>query len=471
MEQVTIIEPVKIERQSSKQEDASCNGLKFPRVLTDEEKHPYDEIDWKRRTAAITNDKGETVFELKDVEVPAFWSQLATNVVASRYFRSQSRNGKRETSVRQIIDRVVSTITRWGEKDRYFTTEKSTKIFSDELTHILVNQMASFNSPVWFNVGIEDHPQASACFINSVDDTMESIMELAKTEAMLFKGGSGSGTNFSTLRSSQERLSSGGWASGPVSFMRGYDAFAGVIKSGGKTRRASKMAILSIDHPDILEFIDSKVEEEEKAWSLIDAGYDGSINGEAYGSVAFQNANNSVRVTDEFMKAAIEDSTYQTKAVVDGSSMETLNARDVLRRIAEATHICGDPGLQFHDTINRWHTCKASGEIRSSNPCAEFMFLDNSACNLASFNLMRFVSQNGSFDVELFKHVVDIMITAQDIIIDNASYPTEAIVKNSRDFRPLGLGYANLGALLMSLGLPYDSDEGRSYASATLRCG
>ncbi|MCP4603953.1 MAG: vitamin B12-dependent ribonucleotide reductase [Proteobacteria bacterium] len=464
MEQVTIENPLKTGRKYT--DPLFKKGLRFNRVLTNEEKHPYDKIKWERRTALITNDKGETIFELKDVEVPAFWSQIATNVVASRYFRSQSRNGERETSVRQIVDRVVSTITHWGQKDLYFTTQKDAGTFSDELTHILVNQMASFNSPVWFNVGIEGNPQVSACFINSVEDTMESIMELATTEAMLFKGGSGSGTNFSSLRSSKERLSSGGWASGPVSFMRGYDAFAGVIKSGGRTRRASKMAILNVDHPDILEFIDSKVEEEKKAWALIDVGYDGSINGEAYGSVAFQNANNSVRVTDKFMKAAIEDRIYRTKAVLDGSPMETLNAKEVLFRIAEATHICGDPGLQFHDTINRWHTCRATGEIQSSNPCVEFMFLNNSACNLASLNLMRFVDEDGCFDVELFKHVVDIMITAQDIIVDNASYPTEAISRNTRDFRPLGLGYANLGALLMSLGLPYDSDKGRGYASA-----
>jgi ribonucleoside-diphosphate reductase alpha chain len=326
--------------------------------------------------------------------------------------------------------------------------------------------MATFNSPVWFNVGIESHPQASACFINSLEDTMESIMELAAIEAALFKGGSGSGTNLSPLRSSKERLSSGGQASGPVSFMRGFDAFAGVIKSGGKTRRAAKMVILDVDHPDIEEFINCKVDEEKKAWALIEAGYSGDINGPAYGSVFFQNSNNSVRVTDEFMQALLEDRTYETKAVLDGRTMESLSARAVMRQIAEATHICGDPGLQFHDTINRWHTCKTSGPIVASNPCSEYMFLDDTACNLASLNLMRFVNEEGEFDTDLFRHSVDVMITAQEIIVDNARYPTDAIAQNSHYYRSLGLGYANLGALLMSRGLPYDSDAGRAYAAA-----
>ncbi|MCP4675632.1 MAG: vitamin B12-dependent ribonucleotide reductase [Deltaproteobacteria bacterium] len=441
-------------------------GLKFSRVLTKVGVHPYDEVDWQKRSAAITNDKGEKIFELTDVEVPTSWSQLSTNVVVSKYFRSQSRSGERERSIRQIIDRVVNTIAAWGRTGGYFASEYDSQTFEDELTHILLNQMASFNSPVWFNMGIEEHPQASACFINSVDDTMDSILQLASIEASLFKGGSGSGSNLSTLRSSREKLSSGGQASGPVSFMRGYDAFAGVIKSGGKTRRAAKMVMLNVDHPDILEFINCKVDEEKKAWALIEAGYGGDINGEAYGSVFFQNSNNSVRVTDEFMQAVLDDRSFETKAVLDGAPLDTLKARDVMHQIAEATHMCGDPGLQFDDTINNWHTCKASGRIRASNPCSEYMFLDNSACNLASLNLMRFVTSEGEFDTDLFRHAVDVMITAQEIIVDPAKYPTESIKENSHAYRPLGLGYANLGALLMSRGIPYDSDAGRAYAAA-----
>lgn len=441
------------------------SGLKFSRVLTRAGVHPYEMLKWEKRAATIMNDKGEKIFELDDVEMPANWSQMATNVVVSKYFRSQSRSGARERSMRQVIDRVVNTISAWGRKGGYFASEYDSQTFEDELTHILINQMASFNSPVWFNVGIEEHPQASACFINSVDDTMESILNLASIEANLFKGGSGSGTNLSSLRSSKEKLSSGGQASGPVSFMRGYDAFAGVIKSGGKTRRAAKMVILNVDHPDIIEFIECKVNEEKKAWALIEAGYDGDINGEAYSSVYFQNSNNSVRVTDEFMKAVREDRTFHTRAVLDGTPVEKLSARDVLRRIAEATHVCGDPGLQFDDVINDWHTCKASGRIRASNPCSEYMFLDNSACNLASLNLMAFVNAEGEFDTDVFRHVVDVVVTAQEILVDNARYPTEPIAQNSHDYRPLGIGYANLGALLMSRGLPYDSDAGRSYAA------
>jgi ribonucleoside-diphosphate reductase alpha chain len=443
----------------------STRGLKFARLLTRVGTHPYDEIRWDTRSASISNDKGEKILDLPDVEVPAFWSQLATNVVVSKYFRSQSRSGEREKTVRQIIDRVVGTICAWGRKDGYFASEQDAETFEAELTYILLHQMATFNSPVWFNVGIEEHPQASACFINSVEDTMESIMELAAIEAALFKGGSGSGTNLSPLRSSKEKLSSGGQASGPVSFMRGFDAFAGVIKSGGKTRRAAKMVILDVDHPDIEEFINCKVDEEKKAWALIEAGYSGDLNGPAYSSVFFQNSNNSVRVNDEFMQAVIDDRTFQTKTVLDGEPMDTLEARDVMRQIAEATHTCGDPGLQFHDTVNRWHTCKASGPIVASNPCSEYMFLDNTACNLASLNLMRFVNQEGEFDVDLFRHAIDVMITAQEIIVDNARYPTGKIAENSHYYRSLGLGYANLGALLMSRGLPYDSDAGRAYAA------
>jgi ribonucleoside-diphosphate reductase alpha chain len=442
-----------------------ARGLKFSRVLTKPDVHPYDEVQWETRSASISNDKGEKIFEHDDVEVPVFWSQIATNVVVSKYFRSQSRSGERENSVRQIIDRVVDTISAWGRGRGYFATQYDAETFESELTYILLNQMASFNSPVWFNMGIEDHPQASACFINSVEDTMESILNLATIEAKLFKGGSGSGTNLSSLRSSREHLSTGGHASGPVSFMRGYDAFAGVIKSGGKTRRAAKMVILDVEHPDILEFVQCKVEEEKKAWSLIEAGYDGDINGEAYGSVFFQNSNNSVRVTDQFMKAVVEDRSVETKAVLDGRTVDTLEARDVMSKIAEATHLCGDPGLQCDDIINRWHTCKASGRIVASNPCSEYMFLDDSACNLASLNLMRFVNEDKEFDTDLFRHVVDIVITAQEIIVDDAKYPTDKIALNSHDFRPLGIGYANLGALLMSRGLPYDSDAGRAYAA------
>ncbi|MCP4606656.1 MAG: vitamin B12-dependent ribonucleotide reductase [Proteobacteria bacterium] len=461
-----VIKTKEAAESNTEQTGSPRSGLKFSRVLTQVGLHPYEEVKWEKRLATITNEKGEKIFELDDVEVPTGWSQLATNVVVSKYFRSSSRSGEREKSVRQIINRVVSTIAAWGRSGGYFVSEYDSQTFEDELTYILLNQMASFNSPVWFNMGIEKHPQASACFINAVEDTIDSILNLACIEANLFKGGSGSGTNISSLRSCREKLSSGGQASGPVSFMRGYDAFAGVIKSGGKTRRAAKMVILNIEHPDILEFINCKVDEEKKAWALIEAGYDGDINGEAYASVYFQNSNNSVRVTDGFMKAVAEDRSYETKAVIDGKPIDTLKARDVLRRIAEATHTCGDPGLQFDDTINTWHTCKASGRINASNPCSEYMFLDNSACNLASLNLMRFVNEEGKFDTDKFRHVVDVMITAQEIIVDSARYPTEAITKNSLDYRPLGLGYANLGALLMSRGLPYDSDAGRAYASA-----
>ncbi|MDJ0767028.1 MAG: vitamin B12-dependent ribonucleotide reductase [Myxococcota bacterium] len=463
MSQVEIA-TTKKRRKSRRQK--KIQGLTFSRKLTEAGRHPYDQIEWEHRRAEIAGDSGEPIFELDNAEVPAFWSQLATNVVASKYFRQAGQAGDRETSVRQIIDRVVDTIVGWGNADGYFSTKEDGQVFSDELKHIVLHQMATFNSPVWFNVGVEAHPIGSACFINSVEDSMESIMALAAVEANLFKGGSGSGTNLSTLRSSRERLSSGGRPSGPVSFMRGYDAFAGVIKSGGKTRRAAVMRILNVDHPDILEFIDCKVQEEKKAWALIDAGYDGSLNGEAYGTVCFQNANNSVSLSDKYMKAALNDRTYMTIAVLDGRPIEELNAKDVLRRIAEATHMCGDPGLQFDDTINRWHTCSKSGTIHGSNPCGEFVFLDDTACNLASINLMRFIDENGCFDVERFKHVVDIMITAQDIIVNNARYPTERIARNSKNFRPLGLGFANLGAMLMSLGLPYDSDAGRGYAAS-----
>jgi ribonucleoside-diphosphate reductase alpha chain len=383
---------------------------------------------------------------------------------------------EREHSVKQLIGRVVRRIHDWGVDGGYFESPDDAQAFSDELTYLLVSQKVSFNSPVWFNLGVEDTPQqASACFINSVEDTMESIMDLAKTEAMLFKGGSGAGTNISAIRSSRETLAGGGVASGPVSFMRGFDAFAGVIKSGGKTRRAAKMVILDVDHPDIMDFINCKAEEEKKAWSLIDAGYDGGFNvpGGAYDSIFFQNANHSVRVTDAFMMSAEAGGSCDTKAVTTGEVVETYKARDMLRSMADAAHICGDPGIQYDTTINRWNPVKASGRINSSNPCSEYMFLDDTACNLASLNLMTFLDDDGAFEVEDFRKAVMITILAQEIIIDPASYPTKAIAKNSHLFRPLGLGYANLGALLMAEGKPYDSDAGRNVSAAitSLMCG
>jgi len=411
------------------------------------------------------------VFEQRDVEMPRFWSQQATNIVASKYFRGQIGSPERERSAKQLIGRVVDTITTWGRAQGYFASEDDLQAFSDDLKHLLVYQKAAFNSPVWFNVGFEKHPQCSACFINAVQDTMESILGLAKTEGMLFKYGSGTGSNLSSIRSSRELLAGGGTASGPVSFMKGFDAFAGVIKSGGKTRRAAKMVILNADHPDIVDFINCKVEEERKAWALIDAGYDGSFTGPAYASVFFQNSNNSVRVTDEFMRAVMDDGEWQTRAVLTGNVMDTYRARDLMRQISEATWICGDPGLQFDTTVNDWHTCPNTARINASNPCSEYMFLDDSACNLASINLMKFVKieddlKSAEFDHAAFDAACRTLITAQEILVDNSSYPTEAIAKNSDAFRPLGLGYANLGALLMSRGLPYDSQAGRDYAAA-----
>jgi ribonucleoside-diphosphate reductase alpha chain len=441
-------------------------GLTFERRWTTPGIHPYDEITWEYRTAGISNESGKSVFEQKDVEVPNFWSQLATNVVVSKYFRGHLNTPERETSVRQLIDRVVNTIAGWAETQHYFATDEDLRTFQAELTHLLVHQKMSFNSPVWFNVGIEARPQCSACFINSVQDSMSSIMDLAKTEAMLFKFGSGAGSNLSTIRSSQEKMSGGGTASGPVSFMKGYDAFAGVVKSGGKTRRAAKMVILDADHPDILEFVDSKLNEEKKAWALIEQGYDPSFTGEAYGSVFFQNANHSVRVTDAFMKAVEKDQEWTTHAVVDGAPMATYKARDIFRRMAEAAWVCGDPGIQYDSTINDWHTSANTDRIYASNPCSEYMFLNDTACNLASLNLMKFVDADGEFDPEAYRFAAKLTITAQEILVDNASYPTPRIEENSHKFRPLGLGYANLGALLMSRGLAYDSDEGRNFAAA-----
>src|SRR6187399_913192 len=447
-------------------ERTTVTGLEFPRYFTRPGVDPFDEVDWELRSAVIGNEKGHVVFEQRDVEIPRFWSQQATNIVVSKYFRGQIGSPERERSVKQLIGRVVDTITGWAREQEYFASEDDLQAFSDELKHLLVYQKGSFNSPVWFNCGFEKAPQCSACFINSVQDTMESILTLAKTEGMLFKFGSGTGSNLSSIRSSQEVLAGGGTASGPVSFMKGFDAFAGVIKSGGKTRRAAKMVILNADHPDIVEFINCKVEEEKKAWALIDAGYDGSFTGPAYSSVFFQNSNNSVRVPDDFMRAVLDDSTWETHAVRDGAVVDTYRAQELMRLIAEGTHVCGDPGMQFDTTINEWHTCPETDRIHGSNPCSEYMFLNDSACNLASINLMKFVRADGEFDAVGYKACIRTLITAQEIIVDNASYPSATIEKNSHAYRPLGLGYANLGALLMSRGLPYDSDTGRDYAAA-----
>jgi ribonucleoside-diphosphate reductase alpha chain len=447
-------------------ESSRRKGIEFERYFTQKGVSPYDAIEWEKRHALIADENGETIFEQRDIEVPKSWSQMATNIVASKYFHGPLETGERESSARQLIGRVVDTMTKWGIDGDYFASPADAETFQDDLAFLLLNQYASFNSPVWFNCGIETKPQCSACFINSVDDTMESILTLAKTEGMLFKWGSGTGSNLSNIRSSQERLSGGGIASGPVSFMKGYDAFAGVIRSGGKTRRAAKMVILNVDHPDIVEFIECKLREEKKAWTLIDAGYDGSFNGEAYGSVFYQNANHSVRVTDDFMNAAMKDKEWTTHAVTTGEPMGRYRARDVLRLVAESTHVCGDPGMQFDSTINRWHTSKNTDRINASNPCSEYMYLDDSACNLASLNLMKFTTEDGSFDVQAFRKAVRVVITAMEIIVGSASYPTPKIAANSIKFRPLGIGYANLGGLLMYQGLPYDSEEGRHTAAA-----
>src|SRR5438477_1715830 len=475
-------------------------GLQFRRLFSKPGISPYDEIEWELRLAQITDAQANVIFEQKDVEVPKDWSMTATNIVASKYLHGTVGTPERETGVRQLVTRVAETIRDWGKADGYFHSDEDAAIFHDELAHILLRQYAAFNSPVWFNVGCDriepnsdaqnwhwNHatgriefsvtgystPQCSACFINSIKDSLDSILTLAKTEGMLFKWGSGTGTNLSPLRSSTEGLSGGGTASGPLSFMKGFDAFAGVIKSGGKTRRAAKMVILNIDHPDIVDFIDCKAKEEAKAWSLVQAGYDGSSpDAEAYSSIFFQNANNSVRVTDDFMYAVVRDTDFSTKSIRDGSVVKTYKAKELLKKVSEATWHCGDPGMQFDTTINRWHTSKNTARINASNPCSEYMFLDDSACNLASMNLLKF-APNGTFDVEAYRHAVDILITAQEILVDNAGYPTEMIMKNSHDYRPLGLGYANLGALLMACGLPYDSDGGRDYASCVtaIMCG
>jgi len=440
-------------------------GLKIDRNFASE-RDPYDDIEWDLRTAEITGEKGEVIFHQENVEVPKSWSQMATNIVVQKYFRGTIGASDREHSVKQLVSRVADTIRDWGMKDGYFASEADATKFHMDLKFLLVNQYMAFNSPVWFNLGVEKFPQVSACFINSVDDSMDSILTLAKTEGMLFKYGSGTGTNFSTLRSSKELLHGGGTSSGPISFMKGFDAFAGVIKSGGKTRRAAKMVILNADHPDIVDFIECKVKEEKKAHALIDAGYDGSFTGEAYASVFFQNSNNSVRVTNEFMEAAMKNRDWTTKSVVDGKPFDTYKARDLLQQIAVAAWTCGDPGLQFDSTINSWNTSANTARINASNPCSEYMYLDDSACNLASLNLMKFRDKDGNFDVQKFQQAVDITILAQEILVDNARYPTSKIEENSHLFRPLGLGYANLGALLMARGLPYDSHAGRAYAAA-----
>ena len=446
--------------------ESIATGRKFEPYFTRSGVSPFDAVTWEIRDAVITNEKGETIFAQRGVEVPSAWSQMATNIVASKYFHGTLETNERERSARQLIGRVVDTMTRWGRQGGYFAFDTDAEAFHEELAHLLLNQMVSFNSPVWFNCGIEAKPQCSACFINSVEDTMDSILTLARTEGMLFKWGSGTGSNLSPLRSARERLSGGGIASGPVSFMKGYDAFAGVIRSGGKTRRAAKMVILNVDHPDIVDFVESKEVEEKKAWALIDAGYDGSFNGVAYASIFYQNANHSVRVTDEFMNAVHDDREWVTPAIKTGEVLGRYKAQDILYKIAHATYVCGDPGMQFDTTINKWHTCKATARINASNPCSEYMFLDDSACNLASLNLMKFLTPDGRFDVLSFRRAVDVVITAQEIIVDNASYPTERIGKNSHDYRPLGLGYANLGAMLMYQGIPYDSDVGRDTAAA-----
>ncbi len=444
----------------------AARGLTVERYFSTAGVDPADEIAWEKRSASITGEGGEVIFEQRDIEVPKSWSQLATNVVASKYFRGVPGSPDREGSVRSLTSRVVDTLTRWGKQGGYFATDADAQAFRDELAHLVLHQSMAFNSPVWFNVGIEEHPQCSACFINSVEDSMESILGLAKTEGMLFKYGSGTGSNLSTLRSSREQLAGGGTASGPVSFMKGFDAFAGVIKSGGKTRRAAKMVILNADHPDILDFVRCKTREEKKAWALIDAGYDGSFNGEAYQSVFFQNSNNSVRATDAFMRAVENDETWHTRAVKTGEVMDGYRAREIFHEIADNAWFTGDPGMQFHDNINAWHTCASTDQIVASNPCSEYMFLNDTACNLASLNLMHFRTIDGEFDVEAFVKAVELTILAQEIIVDFSKYPTERITQNSHAYRPLGLGYANLGALLMARGLPYDSDEGRAYAAA-----
>jgi len=488
--------PFRVEKSPGKTtvDAAQSNGLSIEQFFSTPGVHPFEQIEWERRKAVITGDDGQAIFQQDDIELPVSWSQLATKVVASKYFYGDLDTGQREHSVKQLIHRVCKTIADRGKEDGYFAAHKDAEVFYNELTWLCVNQYGAFNSPVWFNVGLYDvygiagsrhnyrwdpqrkeavacensyqYPQASACFIQSVKDSMEDIMRLAASEAMLFKHGSGTGTDLSSLRSSREKLSGGGKPSGPLSFMRVYDQIAAVIKSGGKTRRAAKMQSLKVGHPDIKEFITCKAEEEKKAWALIEAGYSGDHNNEAYSSVMFQNTNLSVRVTDEFMQAAEKNAAWTTYAVTTGQKIGEYSARELMELIAESARICGDPGLQYHSTINRWHTCPASGPINASNPCSEYMFIDDSACNLASLNLIKFLKEDGSFDVAGFKKAVRIFIIAQEILVDSGSYPDKAITVNSHLFRPVGLGYANLGSLIMSQALAYDSDQARSLASA-----
>src|ERR1700726_4744728 len=476
------------------------SGLHFKRLFSREGSSPFDDIEWDRRVAEITDDSGKVIFRQEDVEVPKSWSALATKIAVSKYFYGDIAHGTdprkngRESSVRELIHRVTRTIADWGIADGYFADAATADVFYDELTWLCLNQHGAFNSPVWFNVGLYheygigknagagnyfydretgkaeraawqyEYPQGSACFIQNVGDTMEDIMRLATSEAMLFKYGSGTGTDLSSLRSTREKLSGGGKPSGPLSFLKVYDQVANVVKSGGKTRRAAKMNTLKDWHPDIEEFIDAKQKEEKKAWALIEQGYDGSYNGDAYGSVMYQNENLSVRVSDEFMEAALKGREWWTRRVTDGQSCERKEARALLRKVAEGTWICGDPGMQFDSTVHKWHTCKGTGRQNSANPCSEYLFLDNTACNLASLNLMKFKAADGVFDVDRFKAAVRIFITAQEILVDNASYPTKEIAENSHIFRTLGLGFANLGALVMSYGLGYDSDGARALA-------
>ncbi|HEY5046331.1 MAG TPA: vitamin B12-dependent ribonucleotide reductase [Solirubrobacteraceae bacterium] len=448
------------------QETTPGAGLQIRRLFTSVEEHPFDAVEWETRDARIGH--GDRIaFEQTDVEFPKSWSQNATNIVAQKYFRGQIGHPARERSVKQMISRVAGTISGWGRERGYFASEQDAQSFEDELTHILLNQMAAFNSPVWFNVGFEESPQCSACFILSVDDTMESILDWNTKEGMIFRGGSGSGINLSNIRGSMENLAKGGTASGPVSFMRGADSWAGTIKSGGKTRRAAKMVVLDIDHPDIREFIWCKAKEEDKAQALRNAGFDMSIDGEGFKSIQYQNANNSVRITDEFMRAVEEDREWHLRARVSGEPVgDPIPARELMREIAEAAWRCADPGVQYDTTINQWHTSPNSGRINASNPCSEYMHVDNSACNLASLNLMKFRRADGTLDTESFEHAVDVMLLAQEIVVSPSSYPTEEIGVNARAFRQLGLGYANLGAYLMSDGMPYDSDAGRGTAAA-----
>src|SRR6266404_4387184 len=486
---------IAVSRRAPAARAAMKKSLPIPRTFSDPRTNPFDQLEWERRTAEITDDAGKIIFKQENVEVPKSWSVLATKVVVSKYFYGEQGTPERETSVRQLIHRICRTIADWGIKDGYFDKEAG-EVFCDELTWLCLNQYGAFNSPVWFNVGLYhqysvgnessrgnwyynrktgkaerastqyEYPQCSACFIQSVDDNMESIMHLAHSEAMLFKFGSGTGTDLSPIRSSKEKLSGGGRPSGPLSFLKVYDQVANVVKSGGKTRRAAKMNTLRDWHGDIEEFIDAKQKEEKKAWALIEQGYDGSYNGDAYGSVMYQNENLSVRASDEFMQAALEGKEWWTRSITSGQPLQKKDARTLLQKIAEGTWTCGDPGLQYDGSIQKWHTCKGTEPIHSTNPCSEYVFLNNTACNLASLNLMKFKRDDGTFDVDRFKAAVRIFITAQEIIVDNASYPTKEIAENSHIYRTLGLGYANLGSLIMSYGLPYDSNEGRALAGA-----